>query len=530
MRKSIKAAAIVALGLALVAPSAAVAAADTGWTKSAKLYEIRTWAGQSQWGHENGSLDAATLFHPSSIVELPDGRLLVADTENHLLRVVSTDRVSAYGGLIVGESEPNVLIGAYHDDALDLAAFHLPAGLATDAQGNIYVADSGNHAVRKISSDGKVSTLAGNGLIGSDDAKGKKATFHSPSDVAVDSKGNVYVADTLNHVIRKITPDGTVSTLTAPSERVIEFAPNEAEEVGDYADGPIARAKFNEPSALVVDQKGNLYVSDRGNHRIRYIDFAAGTVSTVAGGSPNGNGSSVYGNNEPYAEGGYADGAVARAKFNAPEGLSLTADGELIVADSLNHAIRIIRDGQVSTLTGVPEESGSADGVTGSAQFNRPSDVVILSDGRLAIADKAGHKIRVLQKYAKPATAPSGSTIAVLLNGQAVTLDVPPLARSNAVMLPVRSLGNALGYEVDYDAESGTATLTKGNVQYAVASGAKTVTKTVDGKKQSVSLNAPALHSQNRMYLPVRFFAEESGLDVQWDASARTVVIRDPVF
>ncbi|QMV43887.1 stalk domain-containing protein [Cohnella cholangitidis] len=530
MKKQLSTLSLLTLGLSLALPSVALAAPDTGWTKSTKLYEVRTWTGQPQWGHTDGTLKSATLFHPRSVVVLPDGKLLVADRDNHLLREVSTDKVSTYGGLIVGQSEPNTFIGAYNDDAKAQAAFNRPAGLATDAQGNIYVADSGNHAIRKISKDGKVTTLAGNGVMGSKDATGKEASFHSPSDVAVDSKGTVYVADTLNHTIRKVSSDGVVSTLTALSERVIEDSPGSADFVGDYADGAIAKAKFNEPSGLVVDAKDNLYVSDRGNQRIRYFDFAKGTVSTIAGGNQPAPGTSIYAQNASYIVGDFQDGVAANARFNGPEGLALTSDGSLLVADSENHAIRMIKDGQVTTVAGVPAEYGTADGVIGSARLNHPTDVALLADGRLAIADELGNKIRILQKYAKPAAIPADQSITVILNGSLVRTEVPAQAKASAVMLPVRSVGNALGYEVEFDKKTGAAILSKNGVVYTIVSGASTVTKTVNGSKQTLTLNAPAIEANNRLFLPVRFFASESGLDIQWDSEAKIVVIRDPIF
>ncbi|WP_256756820.1 stalk domain-containing protein [Cohnella sp. WQ 127256] len=530
MRNNIRTIGLLTLGLSLIVPSVALAATDTNWTKSSELYEIRTWTGQSQWGHVDGPVKSATLFHPRSIVELPNGKLLVADTENHMLREISVDAVTTYSGLFVGESESRTPIGAYNDDQLNLAAYNQPTGLTVDSLGNIYIADSGNNAIRKITKDGKVNTLAGNGSIGNKDAKGKEATFYSPSDIAVDSKGTVYVSDTLNHTIRKITPEGVVTTLTASSNRAIEYFPGAAEFAGDYADGAIANAKFNEPSGLAVDGNDNLYVSDRGNQRIRYIDFTKGTVTTVAGGKSSDNGTSIYTKNSAYALGDFLDGAAVESKFNAPEGLALTEDGSLIVADSLNHAIRIIQDGKVTTLTGIPVEFGVADGLTNHAQFNHPTDVTVLKDGRLVIVDESGNKIRVLQKYAKPASMPSDKSISVLLNGKIVSSDVPAQLKSNAVLLPVRSVGAALGYKVSFDKKTGAAILTKGETTYTIKSGANTVTKSVKGVKQTLTLNAPVAEVDKRVFIPVRFFANESGLDIQWDAENQTVVIRNVVF
>jgi len=513
---------LLGVATALAFPLSAHAAADTAWTSSSKLYEIRTWAGQSEWGHADGAANAATFFHPHSIAALPDGKLLVADNGNHLLRTLTADQVAVYSGLNLGEDDAGLPKGAYHDDALSLAAFEEPAGIAVDGRGNIYVADSGNHAIRKITPDGKVKTLAGNGEIGDNDGIGSEARFYHPSDVAVDQRGNVYVADTLNHAIRKIDASGKVTTLNALSSRVIEYFPGAVEDAGDFQDGPLASAKFNEPSGLAIDAKGNLYVSDRGNQRIRYIDFATGQVTTVAGGGS-------YEKQAAYVEGDYVDGSATAARFNAPEGLTVAPDGTVVVADSLNHAVRLIHDGQVTTLAGVGTEYGQTDGVTGSAQFNHPTDVAILADGRLAIADEYGNKIRVLQKYAKPAVLPAGE-ISVLLDGKRIVSDVPAQNRNNYVYLPVRALSEALGYEVTNDDKTGEVTLTKGDVAYTIKNGSKTVTKTENGASFTLEMNAAAFITRDRMFLPARFFAEQNDLDIQWDNAARIVVIRHKTF
>lgn len=516
-------AAPLALTVALSFASFAGAAAPS-WTKSAKLYEVRTWVGQAGVGHGDGALAEATFYHPKSAAALANGKLLVADSSNHRLRTLDADKSALYAGYWLGEDEAGNPIGGLNDDSAERAAFDSPSGLAVDAKGNVYVADSGNHAIRKITPDGTVTTLAGSGLLGSADGKGTNAQFHAPSDVAVDSKGNVYVADTLNHLIRKIAPNGTVTTLNAPSTRVIEYVQGAVEDAGDFLDGPIASAKFNEPSGLAVDAKDNLYVSDRGNQRIRYVDFAAGQVSTVAGGG------SYDGSNAYFVQGDYADGAAAESRFNSPEGLAVTEDGAIVIADSLNHAVRLLQDGRVTTIAGVPTEPGSTNGVTAFAQFNRPTDVVALADGRLAIVDEHGNKVRILQKYAAPAKLPANQGIAVLLDGKLVPTEVPAQLKSGAVLLPVRDVGKALGYQVGYDKKTGEALLTKDGTVYAIAEGKDTVKKTVSGTSAALKLNAKTVSINGRMFIPVRFFADESGLDIQWDAAAKTVVIRSKQF
>lgn len=521
--KSKTAGAALALTLGLTVPGAAFAA-DTGWLKSSGLYEIRTWAGQSEWGSQDGALSGAKLFQPHSIAVRADGSLAIADSGNHLIRTLAASALSTYAGHFSGSDEGGLPTGSYHDDQADRALFDRPLGIVFDAAGNAYVADAGNNAIRKISPDGKVTTLAGSGLSGSADGKGSAATFNAPSDVAVDASGNVYVADTLNHTIRKIVADGTVSTLTAPSTRVGQYLPGAADSFGDYADGALAVAKFNEPSGLVLDAKGNLYVSDRGNQRIRYIDFAAGTVSTVAGTAP------ALGADSPYAEGDYLDGAAATARFDAPEGLALAADGTLVIADSLNHVVRLLKDGQVKTLAGEATEPGEADGVLYSAQFNHPTDVAILPDGSLAIADESGNKIRLLAKYSGAAGLKKDGTVKTLLNGSPLKSDKPAFVAGGVTYLPLRSVGQATRFAVTYDSKSKSGKLTKGDVVYTVTGGQKKVVKDAGGHKTDLELSAAPILRDGSFYVPVRFFATEGDLDIQWDASVQAVVIRGKTF
>ena len=223
--------------------------------------------------------------------------------------------------------------------------FAFPSGVAVDSLGNVYVADTKNHRIRKISSSGVVSTLAGNGLYHNDREilrggfrDGDFATeFASPSGVAVDSLGNVYVADTKNHRIRKISSSGVVSTLAGNgvSQNGREIVP------GGFKDGtPAIDTQFASPSGVAVDSLGNVYVADTDNHRIRKIS-SSGVVSTLAG-----NGVA-----------GMVDGVGTTAQFNGIKSIAIDAAGIIYVADSFksyskySSCIRKITvDGFVSTL------------------------------------------------------------------------------------------------------------------------------------------------------------------------------------
>ena len=216
------------------------------------------------------------------------------------------------------------------------ARFAGPQGLAMDVAGNLYVADSWNHTIRKIACSGSVTTLAG--LLknsGSTDGIGSKARFSFPSGVAADSSGCVYVADTENHTIRKISPNGSVTTLAG-------LAANRGS-----ADGVGGVARFSFPSGVAVDSAGFVYVGDRWNHTIRRISLD-GEVTTLAGSA---------------GTSGSFDGAGSLARFSLPSGVAVDGTGNLYVADSGNHTIRkVTAGGQVSTLAGLAGCAGDADG------------------------------------------------------------------------------------------------------------------------------------------------------------------------
>jgi sugar lactone lactonase YvrE len=254
----------------------------------------------------------------------------------------------------------------FADGDIDDARFYQPTGIAVDTDGNMYVADAENHRIRKITPGGVVSTLAGSGTSGSADGVGTAAQFYSPRAVAVDATGNIYVADGINNKIRKITPAGEVSTLAGSG-------------ASGFADGQGTSAKFYFPKGIAVDASGNIYVADDINHRIRKIT-PTGTVSTIAG-------STV----------GVTEGIGTAAKFNTPVGIAVDASGNIYVADDENERIRkITTNGTVSTLAGGFLQ-GFTDGVGGDAQFRSPTGLAIDASGNIYVADRHNHSIRKIQ-------------------------------------------------------------------------------------------------------------------------------------
>lgn len=496
-------------------------AANESVLKQKDLYEIRTLSGQFKPGILDGNLIEAKYTTPSAILELMDGKLLVSDTENHILRLIDGSSVSSYSGNILDFDTQGFAVGAYNDGNKENAFFDSPIGITQDLQGNIYVADSKNHAIRKVAADGTVTTIGGNGIQGNKDGVGKESQFNLPSDVVVDAKGNVYVADTLNHMIRKIDSNGKVTTLNKPSTRIVEYYSGAIVDTGEYKDGTLTEALFNEPSSLAIDGKGNLYVSDTGNQRIRYIDFTSNTVSTVAGGGE-------LSSEALYVATGYKDGIALDARFANPVGINLASDGTLLIADSNNHVIRILANGKVTTLAGQPKLEGKYDGVLSAAQFDQPTDVLERKDGSIVVADASNNKVRVIQRYLAEKHTEDGQ-IHVLINSKLLESDVTTQIVEGRTYVPIRALCEGLGYTVKSNVATHTySIIVNENLEFVFSNnGASVIKVTPDGEEK---LGEASLLYNDRLLVPVRFVSEQLGFDVQWDGTAKHVVVRSKVF
>ncbi|HEV2800795.1 MAG TPA: hypothetical protein VGW12_09880 [Pyrinomonadaceae bacterium] len=272
---------------------------------------------------------------------------------------------------VVSTHTGNGVPGAFDTSIPTEARFHNPFGVAVDREGHVYVADAGDsNRIRKIDwKSGAVTTLAG-GAEGFADGTGGAASFNTPSALAIDASGNLYVADTSNHRIRKVTPEGIVTTIAGDGTQ-------------GARDGAADAAQFNAPIGLAVSADGSrVYVADTYNDRIRLITTAGGQVTTIAGaGKP-----------------GYADGAGASALFDTPCAVAATKDGELFIADTGNRRLRkLSKDGQVSTLTLAP-----ADGTQFDSAFE-PVGLALTHDNFLYITERERNRIWQL--------APDGRTV-----------------------------------------------------------------------------------------------------------------------
>lgn len=305
-------------------------------------------------GGVDGTGAAARFNAPIAAAAAPGGVLLVADYYGHTLRRVAPSRqVSTLAGT-------PARVGSTDGTGAD-ARFFEPRGVAVDAAGNLIVADAENNTIRRITPAGEVVTVAGTaGTAGSADGIGAAARFDFPVAVAADAAGNVYVTDTLNHTIRKITPAGQVTTLAGLARTL------------GSSDGAGGAARFHGPSAVTVDRGGTIYVVDRSNHTIRRIT-GSGDVTTLAG-----------------APGiaGAADGVGGAASFRLPEAIAADGAGNLYVTDLANFTVRKITPaGAVTTIAGSAGQRGSSDGVGPAARFSFPWGIAADSDGTLYVAD-----------------------------------------------------------------------------------------------------------------------------------------------
>ncbi len=268
----------------------------------------------------------------------------------------------------------------YVDGDTSEAKFKTPFGLCIDINDNLYLADDDNHCIRKITPDGIVSTYAGTGIAGYADGAALSAQFKSPSDVCIDNDGNIFVSDFENQRIRKIDIFGIVSTVAGSG-------------IEGYVDGNIYEAEFAYPRGIVADNEGNLFIGDSWNHRIRKINLIDGEVTTFAGGGLNTGVSSI---------GDFIDASDTSARFYTPSGLGIDADKNIYVADAYNHRIRkITPSGLVTTVAGSgdagPGLGGYSNGAALSSLLNTPTEVFITNDGRIYIGDTFNNRIRLVE-------------------------------------------------------------------------------------------------------------------------------------
>jgi len=337
---------------------------------------VTVLAGDGVAGMRDGDASRARFSDPFGVAVAADGSIYLADAGDaqRIRRITPDGRVSTLAGGGLG----------YVDGAGSIARFDTPSALAIDAAGALYVADTGNHVIRRITPDGLVSTIAGDGVAGYRDGPAAEARFNGPVGVAVDGAGRVIVADTYNDRIRSIEADGTVTTVAGSGRR-------------GRADGASAEAEFDTPCAVGLDSGGNVYVADTGNDALRRID-PDGSVSTV-------------------------DAAGAEALFR-PIGLAVTSDGIIYAADEWGRVVEVTPGGRARTIAG--SSPGFADGDGAAARFRGPAGVAIVAPGRLVVADSRNAVVRLVAARSQlELRLPASPLIAPAFDADA--FDLPPL-------------------------------------------------------------------------------------------------------
>ena len=322
---------------------------------------VSTFAGSGIIGSADGNGTSASFNLPTVVTLDSFGNVFVVDRSNHKIRKITpAGDVSTFAG--------SGSIG-FADGIGTAASFKYPDGAVFDSHNALFVSDQSNHKIRKITPDGTVSTFAGTGMIGSADGIGILASFYYPAGMAVDALDNLYVADYGNNKIRKITPNGFVTTFAGTG-------------VIGSADGTSLTAQFNGATGVCVDPVGNVFVADYYNNKIRKIN-TLGDVTTIAGSGAIGS----------------ADGIGTSASFYYPAIVAIDLSNNLFITDEENHKIRkITPDGVVATYAGTGI-AGASDGVATAAQFNSATGVAIDHLNTVFVCDYGNHKIRKIKTY-----------------------------------------------------------------------------------------------------------------------------------
>ena len=328
-----------------------------------KTVVVNTYAGSGTQGFSDGKALQAQLNTPTRLDLHPNGSLIFTDLQNHAVRYVifADSELNVY--TMSGSGQPG-----YVNGDIAVAQFNSPNGVAVDQNGNIFIADYGNHVIRKISPQLTVTTVAGSGQPGFADGAGQQAAFNGPIDVEVDNNGNVYVADYNNHAIRKIDAQGVVTTIAGNGQP-------------GFQDGPGQNgAQFRGPAGLGFKKDFTvLYIADAVNHAIRALDIN-GNVTTVAG-----NGTA-----------GDVDGNIGSARFSVPYDVDTDNTGNIYVVDLGNNKIRIIKaNNTVETFAGTGTQ-GFLDGKGDVAMFNSPAGVSVETADKLYVGDANNNRIRII--------------------------------------------------------------------------------------------------------------------------------------
>lgn len=333
-----------------------------------------------------GRAAETALVYPNGLALDRAGNLFISDVGTHQILMLAPDgKLTVVAGTGIA--------GFGGDDGLAAAAqLSAPSDLAFDARGNLLIADTFNHRIRRIDSAGVITTIVGDGKNNYtlQDAPARSISLNNPQGIALGRDGALYIADTYSHVVRRAGLDGTVSV----------FAGTEAGLAGD--NGPATKAQLNLPQAVAVAPDGTVYLSDSANSRIRRVR-PDGVIETFAGSGPgSGEGGAGFG-----GDGGAAD----KAKLFSPADLDFNGLGQLYVADSGNNRVRLIAYGAVTTIAGSGSPAFAGDGAAAlRAGLNTPQKIAVADDGTVYIADRVNHRVRKVDSRGVISTVAGGAS------------------------------------------------------------------------------------------------------------------------
>ncbi|WP_428327868.1 NHL repeat-containing protein [Mucilaginibacter sp.] len=317
---------------------------------------VSTFAGNGTAGYTEGTGLGSVFNNPQGVLADSKGNVYVSDTYNSRIRAITSGGATS---LIAG----NGTIG-YIDGVSASAEFYGPQGLTFDTQGNLYVADFGTNAIRKITTAGVVSTYAGTGVSGQTNGAVSIATLSSPSGMVFDSKGNMFITDEGNNFIRKVNTSGVVTVFAGTK-------------TAGYVNGTTIASSFSGPSSIAIDASDNLYVTDQGNSAIRKIT-PAGVVTTLAG------------------------GPSQTSVLNSPAGIALDKAGNIYITDLSGRVLEITTANVLYVLAGTANVAGFSNGTGSSASFSSPQGITVDASGNIYVADQGNNCIRKITVTVTP--------------------------------------------------------------------------------------------------------------------------------
>lgn len=405
-------------------------------TRAGWAARVETIVGDGSGLWRDGAGAAASFGDPFGVAVAPDGSVYVGDAgeSNRIRRLTPEGVVTTVAGGAEG----------FADGAGAAASFSTPSALALDAAGNLYVADTGNNRVRRVTPEGVVSTIAGDGTAGFRDGPAAQAQFDAPVGVAVDKDGNVYVADTYNDRVRVINRDGQVRTLAG------------AGTPGHADGGALDAALFDTPCAVAVSEAGEVYVADTGNNRLRRVT-KDGQVQTLnlhrppdpsqagAAGAPEATPAQTHAGQNP------AGVAAEPFELSKPAGLALTRDGFLYVTElDRGRVTQVAPDGAARVIAGLGSGFADGDGRT-EARFNQPAGLALARDGSLIVADGANYLLRRVAPASAPTDAEKRDGAVIPSGEQGATAAAPPPTPREGVLprIPVEGMQSPFPWPLD---------------------------------------------------------------------------------